>query len=149
MMQTAQIISEGSVAAVARRAREAARALARLSADARNEVLLAAAAAIEANKGKILAANALDVRAAEAAVAAGKMSAAMLARLRISEQRRRANGHAGARSCRACPILWAAAWLQPNSTRVWFSAKKPARSASSALFSKRGPKWCRRSPRSR
>lgn len=85
-MSTAQIVTEGSVAAVARRAREAARSLARLSADARNEVLLAAAAAIEANKEKILAANALDVRDAEAAVAAGKMSAAMLKRLRTSEQ---------------------------------------------------------------
>ena len=84
-MSTAQIVSEGSVAAVARRAREAARSLARLSADARNEVLLAAAAAVEANKKKILDANALDVRDAEAAVAAGKMSAAMLKRLRTSE----------------------------------------------------------------
>jgi glutamate-5-semialdehyde dehydrogenase len=85
-MSTAQIIAEGSVAAVARRAREAARALARLSADARNEVLLATAAAIESNKDKILAANTLDVRDAEAAVATGKMSAAMLKRLRTSEQ---------------------------------------------------------------
>ena len=85
-MSTAQIVSEGSVAAVARRAREAARALARLSADARNEVLVAAATAIEADKDKILAANALDVRDAEAAVASGKMSAAMLKRLRTSEQ---------------------------------------------------------------
>jgi glutamate-5-semialdehyde dehydrogenase len=86
MMQMAQIVSEGSVALVARRAREAARALATLSADARNEALLAAASAIEENKGKILAANALDCRAAEAAVASGKMSAAILARLRVNER---------------------------------------------------------------
>jgi glutamate-5-semialdehyde dehydrogenase len=85
-MQTAPTISEGSVALVARHAREAARALARLSADARNEVLLAVAAAIEASKEKILAANALDVRDAEAAVTAGKMSAAMLKRLRTSAE---------------------------------------------------------------
>ena len=85
-MSTAQIVAEGSVAVVARRAREAARSLSRLSADARNEVLLATAAAIEANKEKILAANALDVRDAEAAVAAGKMSAAMLQRLRTSSE---------------------------------------------------------------
>ena len=38
------------------------------------------------NSDKILAANALDCRAAEAAVAAGKMSSAMFARLRVSER---------------------------------------------------------------
>lgn len=85
-MQTAQILAAGSVAQVARRAREAARALARLSAEARNEILLAAAKALEENQEKILAANAEDCRAAEAAVAAGEMSAAMLARLRVSER---------------------------------------------------------------
>jgi glutamate-5-semialdehyde dehydrogenase len=85
-MQTAQILEAGTVAKVARRAREAARALARLSAEARNEVLLAAAKAIEENQEKILAANVVDCRAAEAAVAAGEMSAAMLARLRVSER---------------------------------------------------------------
>ncbi len=86
MMQTAQILAEGSVSLVARRAREAARALARLSGQWRDEVLLAAAKAIEDNRDKILAANALDCRAAEAAVAAAKMSAAMFARLRLSER---------------------------------------------------------------
>jgi glutamate-5-semialdehyde dehydrogenase len=85
-MQTAQILAAGSVAQVARRAREAARALARLSAEARNEILLVAAKALEENQEKILAANAEDCRAAEAAVAAGEMSAAMLARLRVSER---------------------------------------------------------------
>jgi len=85
-VQTAQTINEANVAQVARRAREAARALARLSLEARNEVLLAAAEAIDANKEKILAANELDVRAADAEVAAGKMSPAMLKRLRTSEQ---------------------------------------------------------------
>jgi glutamate-5-semialdehyde dehydrogenase len=85
MTQTAQIISPSSVALIAKRAREASRALARLSAEARNEVLFAAAKAIEANKDKILTANELDCCAAEAAVAAGKMSAAMFARLRVTE----------------------------------------------------------------
>ena len=83
-MQTAQILSEGSVALVARRAREASRALARLSGESRNELVLAAATAIEQNRDRILAANALDCRAAEAAVAAEKMSASMFARLRTS-----------------------------------------------------------------
>ena len=86
MTQTAHAISEGSVAQVAQRARAAARALARLSADVRNEVLLAAAKAIEDNTGRILAANEIDCRAAEAAVAAGSMSSAMFARLRTSER---------------------------------------------------------------
>jgi glutamate-5-semialdehyde dehydrogenase len=86
MTQTAHAISEGSVAQVAQRARAAARALARLSADVRNEVLLAAAKAIEDNAARILAANEIDCRAAEAAVAAGSMSAAMFARLRTTER---------------------------------------------------------------
>jgi glutamate-5-semialdehyde dehydrogenase len=86
MTQTAQIISGNQVALVAKRARGAARALARLSVESRNEILLAAAKAVEENKDKILAANQIDCRAAEAAVAGGKMSAAILARLRVSER---------------------------------------------------------------
>jgi len=74
-----------SVESVARRARAASRALARLSFDARNEVLIAAAKAMEDARAKILEANARDCRAAEADVAAGKMSSAMLARLRVDD----------------------------------------------------------------
>jgi glutamate-5-semialdehyde dehydrogenase len=74
-----------SVASIARRARVASRELAKLSAAARNEVLLAAAQAIEQNASRILDANAADCRAAEPAVASGKMSAAMFARLRVKE----------------------------------------------------------------
>lgn len=83
---TQTTISESSVAQVAQRARSAARALARLSAEARNEVLIAAAKAIEDNASRILAANEIDCRAAEAAVAAGAMSPAMFARLRVTER---------------------------------------------------------------
>jgi glutamate-5-semialdehyde dehydrogenase len=86
MTQTAHAISDGSVAQVAHGARAAARALARLSAEVRNEVLLAAAKAIEDNAARILAANEIDCRAAEAAVAAGSMSSAMFARLRTTER---------------------------------------------------------------
>ena len=86
MTQTGHAISESSAAQVAQRARAASHALARLSVEARNEVLLAAAQAIEANAAKILAANAIDCRAAESAVAAGTMSAAMFARLRVTER---------------------------------------------------------------
>lgn len=82
---TAQLESSASVALIAQRARAASRALAKLSADVRNEVLLAAAQAIETNACRILDANAADCRAAEPAVAAGKMSSAMFARLRLKE----------------------------------------------------------------
>ena len=86
MAQTAPTAELSPVAAVAARAREAARAIARLSADRRNAVLLAAADALEANCAAILAANAVDCRAAEPSVAAGKMSSSMFKRLRVTEQ---------------------------------------------------------------
>ncbi len=79
-------VSDSSVASIAARARKASRALAQLSADARNEVLLAIAAAIEANARRILEANERDCRAAESEVAAGKMTSAMLARLKVTER---------------------------------------------------------------
>jgi len=83
---TAQLeTSAASVASIAQRARAASRELAKLSSDARNEVLLAAAQAIEQNAPRILEANAADCRAAEPAVAAGKMSSAMFARLRVKK----------------------------------------------------------------
>jgi glutamate-5-semialdehyde dehydrogenase len=83
---TAQLdAGAASVASIARRARAASRELAKLSAAARNEVLLAAAKAIEQNVPRILEANAADCRAAEPAVASGKMSSAMFARLRVKE----------------------------------------------------------------
>jgi glutamate-5-semialdehyde dehydrogenase len=75
-----------SVASLAERARAASRAVARLSADARDEVLLAAAQAIENGATRILEANERDCRAAEGSVAAGKMTPAMLARLRVTER---------------------------------------------------------------
>lgn len=78
--------SEGTVAAVARRARIASRALAKLSLEARNEVLLAAAKAIEDGCKRILEANARDCAATEPDVVAGKMSSAMFARLRVTEK---------------------------------------------------------------
>jgi glutamate-5-semialdehyde dehydrogenase len=78
--------SDTSVASIARRARVASRSLAKLSADARNEALNAIAQAIEQGARKILEANERDCRAAESEVAAGRMSAAMLARLRVTER---------------------------------------------------------------
>ncbi len=78
--------SDTSVASVAQRARAASRALAKLSFEARNEVLLAAAKAIEEGRQRILDANERDCRAAEADVVAGKMSSSMFARLKVSER---------------------------------------------------------------
>jgi glutamate-5-semialdehyde dehydrogenase len=78
--------SAASVASMAERARAASRAVARLSVEARNKVLFAAAEAIEDNAQRILEANARDCRAAEALVIAGKMTQAMLARLRVTEK---------------------------------------------------------------
>jgi len=79
-------VSETSVAAVAVRARKASRALAQLSAETRNTVLLAIASAIEANAARILEANARDLKAAEPEVAAGRMSSSMFARLKVTER---------------------------------------------------------------
>jgi glutamate-5-semialdehyde dehydrogenase len=78
--------SDSSVASIARRARVASRAIAKLSAEARNDVLIAVAHAIEQGARRILEANERDCGAAESEVAAGKMSSAMLARLRVSER---------------------------------------------------------------
>jgi glutamate-5-semialdehyde dehydrogenase len=74
-----------SVASTTHRARAASRELPKLSAKQRNDVLLAAAKAIEQSAAKILKANAADCRAAEPAVASGKVSAAMFERLRVKE----------------------------------------------------------------
>ena len=74
------------IARIASRARIAARSLAKLSNEARNEILLTAATAIESALREILEANTLDCQVAEADVAAGKMSASMLARLRVGER---------------------------------------------------------------
>lgn len=78
--------SAASVASMAERARAASRAVARLSSEERNKALLAAAQAIENNAQRILQANTRDCSAAEELVAAGKMTSAMLARLRVTER---------------------------------------------------------------
>jgi len=73
-------------ATAARLARAASRKLAVLSESARNAGLEIAATALERNAGEIIAANTEDVRAAEKLMREGKMSAALLARLRVSEK---------------------------------------------------------------
>src|SRR3954451_13607075 len=70
----------------ARKARQAALRLATLPLQLRNEALLAAADSLTEHREAILAANALDLAAAQPLVDAGKMSAATFARLRTSEK---------------------------------------------------------------
>jgi glutamate-5-semialdehyde dehydrogenase len=84
--KTRTVFAPSSAAEAAKFARIASRKLAVLSEDTRNSVLLIAATRLEANLGKILTANEEDVRAAEELVRTGKMSAAMLARLRVTEK---------------------------------------------------------------
>jgi len=74
-----------SVPLITHRARTASRQVAKLTAKQRNDVLLAAAKAIEQHAKHILEANAADCRAAEPAVKSGQMSAAMFERLRVKE----------------------------------------------------------------
>jgi glutamate-5-semialdehyde dehydrogenase len=73
-------------AEAARRARAVSRKLAVLPEKQRNAALLLAAERLEENEGQIVAANAQDVHAAEAAVRSGKMPQATLARLRVTEK---------------------------------------------------------------
>ena len=74
-----------SVLSLVQRARTAARALARLPGESRNEVLLACAKAIESAGPRILEANALDLEAAKPLIAAGSMSPAMFSRLCVKQ----------------------------------------------------------------
>src|ERR1700741_1905097 len=74
-----------SVLSLVRRARTAARALARLPCENRNEALFACAQAIESAGPRILEANALDLEAAEPLVAGGSMSPAMFSRLCVKQ----------------------------------------------------------------
>jgi glutamate-5-semialdehyde dehydrogenase len=78
--------SEESVASITHRARIASRALVKLSLEARNEALLAAAKGIEDNCRRVLEANERDCAAAGPDFAAGKMSSAIFKRLQVTEK---------------------------------------------------------------
>ena len=73
-------------AAAARLARSVSRKLAVLRHDQRNAALELAANRLDENDSHIVAANSEDVHAAEPLVRAGKMSPALLSRLRVSEK---------------------------------------------------------------
>jgi glutamate-5-semialdehyde dehydrogenase len=84
--KTGEVLEASSAGQAAKLARTASRKLAVLSEETRNTVLQNAAERLQENSARILAANQEEVRAAEELVAAGKMSAAMLARLRVTEK---------------------------------------------------------------
>src|SRR5712672_938354 len=84
--QTGKALGASSAGQAAKLARAASRKLAVLSEETRNRVLQNAAERLEENTARILAANQEEVCAAEELVGAEKMSAAMLARLRVTEK---------------------------------------------------------------
>jgi glutamate-5-semialdehyde dehydrogenase len=77
-------LTQPTVAELAARARAAARHLAKLPNELRNEALIDIAHALEGNSAKVLRANESDCRAAELAVKTEKMTSAMFARLRLT-----------------------------------------------------------------
>jgi glutamate-5-semialdehyde dehydrogenase len=77
--------SHSFAATMARTARIASRKLVGLPNETRNAALEAVAAKYENETGRILTANEADCRAAELLIAAGEMSAASFARLRVTE----------------------------------------------------------------
>jgi len=76
--------SQTDVAVQVLRARRAARELARLSAEQRNQILLAAADRLQAREAEILKANREDCEALEQEIRSGTASAALLKRLKTS-----------------------------------------------------------------
>jgi len=83
-MSSAADYSQTDVAVQVLRARRAARELARLSAEQRNQILLAAADRLQAREAEILKANREDCESLEREIRAGTASAALLKRLKTS-----------------------------------------------------------------
>src|SRR6478672_11244756 len=84
MSSAAESKNAEPIAAQVQAARRAARELARLSADQRNQILLTAADLLEAREADILTANHQACEALERELAAGTASAALLKRLKTS-----------------------------------------------------------------
>ena len=87
MSSAAESKNPESIATQVQAARRAARELARLSADQRNQILLAAADALEAREAEILKANQQDCESLEQEareVVGGTSSSALLKRLKTS-----------------------------------------------------------------
>ena len=86
MNQATETVAGSNVAELARRAKAAARQLATVPGERRNAALKAAAYALEECKADILKANQHDCDDAKRAVQAGRMSQALLERLRLTER---------------------------------------------------------------
>ena len=84
MPETSVAKTPDGLAAQVQKARRAARALARLSTDQRNQILLVAADRLEAHENEILLANRADCKSLELEISAGTASPALLKRLRTS-----------------------------------------------------------------
>jgi glutamate-5-semialdehyde dehydrogenase len=83
-MSSAADYSQTDIAVQVQRARRAARELARLSAEQRNQILLAAADMLQAREAEILKANREDCESLEQEIRSGSASAALLKRLKTS-----------------------------------------------------------------
>jgi glutamate-5-semialdehyde dehydrogenase len=83
-MSSAADYSQTDIAAQVQRARRAGRELARLSANQRNQILLAAADRVQAREAEILQANREDCESLEREIHSGSTSAALLKRLKTS-----------------------------------------------------------------
>ena len=83
MSSAAESKNPESISAQVQAARRAAREMARLSIDQRNQILLAAADMIEAREAEILKANEQDCKSLERELAGGAASAALMKRLKI------------------------------------------------------------------
>ena len=83
-MSSATDYSQTDIAVQVLRARRAARELARLSAEQRNHILLAAADRLQAREAEILKANREDCESFELEIRSGAASAALLKRLKTS-----------------------------------------------------------------
>ena len=84
MPETSVAKTSDNLAIQVLKTRRAARALARLSTDQRNQILLAAADGLEARENEILQANCADCESLELEISAGTASPALLKRLRTS-----------------------------------------------------------------
>ncbi|HKV92871.1 MAG TPA: glutamate-5-semialdehyde dehydrogenase [Candidatus Angelobacter sp.] len=84
MTKASQAVTPNTIAAQVQRTRHAARTLARLSKDARNQILLSGADLLEARATVVLKANQEDCALLEHEIAAGTASAALLKRLKTS-----------------------------------------------------------------
>ncbi|HZU29814.1 MAG TPA: glutamate-5-semialdehyde dehydrogenase, partial [Candidatus Angelobacter sp.] len=84
MSETAEAITSATVAAQVRLTRDAARKLARTSAEERNQILLTAADLIEKRAAEILGANQIDCELLDREIAAGNASQALAKRLKTS-----------------------------------------------------------------